>query len=231
MSIKDAKASNWVAERADTTATSFDLKGTSKGYTSFSKAFSAGQTVFYSAHDEDGNREAGYGDFDGSTVITRNPTATLVNGIYTTSAPTKVSFAGEVTVACTFNASAFNTLWTALDAIDPDGDGSINIPPELIGGLVDSLNSKAEQADLDQEIQDRIAGDASLQGQIDALDPTGDREIGWDEVKDKPTDFPPEAHDHDGVYAPVVDEHDIDDSYHTSNEHQSSEDEGNQTHT
>lgn len=195
MSFKDAQASNWVAEIAEPTASGFNLKGSSKGYATFDKAFSATQTVFYSAHDSNGNREAGVATFNGSNLVDRHPTATLVAGIYSKSLPSKVQFSGEVTVACTFNASAFNTLWAALDKIDPDGDGDINIPPELIDGLVAALDSKAEQADLDAEIAARIAGDKALQDQIDALGGGGGASS-WDELTGKPTEFPPEAHTH-----------------------------------
>ena len=86
---------------------------------------------------------------------------------------------------------AFNILWKALDAIDPDGDGNINIPPDLIDGLIDKLDTKAEQSDLEQEIKDRIDGDKALQDQIDALDPNGDSKV-WSEIGGKPTEFPPE---------------------------------------
>lgn len=169
MSMKDAKASNWVAEIATPTSSGFNLKGSSKGYTTFARAFSATQEVFYSAHDDNGNREAGYAQFDGSNLILRRPTATLTNGAYSSGSPPKMAFVGDVTVACTFNAVAFNTLWSAFDQIDPDGDGNINIPPELIGGLVDALRNKADQVDLEKEIEDRIAGDEDLQDQIDGL--------------------------------------------------------------
>ena len=200
MSMKDAKASNWVAEIATPTASGFSLKGSSKGYTSFSRAFSANQQVFYSAHDENGSREAGYATFDGTNLVDRKPTATLSGGVYSASSPSKMNFSGDVTVACTFNALAFNTLWSAFDQIDPDGDGSINIPPELINGLGDALAGKANQVDLDAEIAARIAGDADLQAQIDAIDPDGDLKVEWDEIGSKPTEFPPAPHNHDGEY-------------------------------
>ena len=57
--MKDAKASNRVLERAMALPSGFKLLGTSKGYTSFSRAFEGGDDVFYAAHDEVGNREAG----------------------------------------------------------------------------------------------------------------------------------------------------------------------------
>ena len=193
--MKNAISANWVAENGVATATGFTLKGSGKGYASFMKAFNAGDQVFYSAHDDRGNREAGYATFDGSNLINRHATATLNSGVYQHQSPPKVNFIGDITIACTFNAVAFNVLWKALDAIDPDGDGSINIPPELIDGLVAALNSKAEQADLEKEIQDRIDADKSLQDQIDAIDPDGDRKVDWGEIEGKPSEFPPEAHD------------------------------------
>lgn len=198
--MKNAISANWVAENGVATATGFNLKGSSKGYASFMKAFTAGDQVFYSAHDDRGNREAGYATFNGSNLVNRHATATLYNGVYQHQSPPKINFSGEITIACTFNAVAFNVLWKALDAIDPDGDGNINIPPELIDGLVVALDSKAEQADLEAEIAARIAGDKALQDQIDAIDPDGNRAVSWDEVEGKPSAFPPATHNHDGDY-------------------------------
>ena len=87
-----------------------------------------------------------------------------------------------------------------LSQIDIDGDGNINIPPELIEGLVDALGDKADQVDLEAEITARIAGDKALQDQIDAIDPDGNRTVSWDEVEGKPGTFPPATHNHDGDY-------------------------------
>jgi len=173
MSLKDARTANWVAETATPYNTGFILRGSAKGYTSFSRAFASGSEVFYSAMDERGNREAGYATFNGKDLISRQPTATLVNNVYSKSSPPRVMFNGDVTVACTFNASQFNTLWAALEALDPDGDGSISIPPELINGLGDALRNKADQSALDAEIAARIAGDQFLQDQIDNFDGGG----------------------------------------------------------
>ena len=44
--MKDAQASNWVVEIADATSTGFVLKGSSKGYTSFRRAFDPNTQVF-----------------------------------------------------------------------------------------------------------------------------------------------------------------------------------------
>ena len=203
MSMKNAIASNWVAETCLATSSGFTLKGTSKGYSSFSDAFNVGDEVFYSVHDSEGNREAGHAKFNGSNLTDREPTAALVNGVYSNSAVAKVNFSGELTIACTFNAVAFNILWKALDAIDPDGDGSINIPPELIDGLIDKLDTKAEQTDLEQEIQDRIDGDKALQDQIDAIDLDGDRKVDWSEIEGKPTGSPQRPTIRDGIRLPA----------------------------
>ena len=197
MSMKDAQASNWVAENATPTSSGFKLKGSSKGYATFAKAFSATQEVFYSAHDDSGNREAGYAQFDGSNLILRHPTASLVNGVYQKDSPAKVNFVGDVVVACTFNAVAFNTLWSAFDKIDPDGDGNINIPPELIDGLAGALRLKADQVDLEKEIEDRKAGDADLQRQIDNIEVgEGGGSNKWEDITGKPDKFPPADHAH-----------------------------------
>ena len=184
--MKGARASNWVLEKARSTVSGFELLGTSSGYTSFKRAFKPSDDVFYSAQDESGNREAGWATFDGNNLVGRAPTATLYNGIYSGSSPSKVQFSGKVTIACTFNASAFNILWKALEAIDPDGDGNINIPPELIDGLADALRKKADQVDLEAEIEARKAGDQHLQEQIDDLENNSLSSVKWSDIEDKP---------------------------------------------
>ena len=57
--MKNAVASNWVAETCIANASGFTLGGTSKGYASFSDAFSAGDEVFYSVHDSNGTARRG----------------------------------------------------------------------------------------------------------------------------------------------------------------------------
>lgn len=83
-----------------------------------------------------------------------------------------------------------------LNQIDIDGDGTINIPPELIEGLGGLLDAKADQTDLDAEIAARDSGDANLQAQIDGLGSGGGAST-WDELTGKPTEFPPESHTHE----------------------------------
>lgn len=181
--MRNAKASNWILEQATPLPSGFKLLGTSKGYTSFSRAFEPGDDVFYSARDEMGNREAGWATYDGKDIVGRAPTATLYNNVYTHGSPYKVNFTGNVEIACTFNAAAFNIMWKALQAFDPDGDGEINIPPELIDGLLDALRKKADKVDLEAEVDARIAGDKQLQKQIDNI--TG-HSSNWDSISDKP---------------------------------------------
>jgi len=186
--MKHIRAANWVAETVEPTVGGFKLLGTSKGYSSFKSAFTSPQDVWYAAHDEHGNREAGYAFFTGSALTKRTPTATLLNGVYSHLTPHEVQFKGEVTLACTFNSAAFNLLWESLQALDPDGDGNINIPPELIDGLIESLKEKADQVDLDAEVQARIAGDKFLQDQIDGFEGGGTDSgpVSWESILNKP---------------------------------------------
>ena len=185
--MKHIRAANWVAEKVAPEPGGFRLLGTSKGYSTFKSAFVSAQDVWYAAHDEHGNREAGHAYFTGSRLTKRTPTATLVNGVYSHLTPHEVQFKGEVTLACTFNSAAFNLLWESLQALDPDGDGNINIPPELIEGLIETLKEKADQVDLDAEVQARIAGDKHLQEQIDGLEGgTGGGPVSWESILDKP---------------------------------------------
>jgi hypothetical protein len=185
--MKHIRAANWVAETAESTSGGFDLLGSTKGYSSFKNAFSKPQDIWYAANDEHGNREAGHAYFNGSRIKNRVPTATLYNGVYNNVGPHQVQFKGQVTIACTFNSAAFNLLWESLQALDPDGDGNINIPPELIDGLVEGLRNKADQVDLDAEVKARIAGDKSLQDQIDGLSVGGNNDpVSWESVLDKP---------------------------------------------
>jgi hypothetical protein len=110
--MKGALASNWVVEACESVSGGFKLLGSDKGYTTFAKAFKNGDKVFYAVHDENGNREAGWATANGTSITDRNPTATLVNNIYTEGDNLPpVAFNGRVTIACTFNAVAFDTIW------------------------------------------------------------------------------------------------------------------------
>lgn len=185
--MKHIRAANWVVENATASNDGFTLHGADKGYSTFKAAFSSPQDIWYAASDEYGNREAGHAHFNGSRIKDRTPMSTFRNGVYTGAGPQPTAFQGGVTVACTFNSEAFNLMWESLQVLDPDGDGNINIPPELIDGLIESLRGKADQVDLDAEVQARIAGDRNLQDQIDGLEGSiGNSKTSWDELLDKP---------------------------------------------
>ena len=51
-------------------------------YVAFGKAFNDGDTVFYAAADDNGDREAGYGIYRNQQIVNRVPTATLFKGAY-----------------------------------------------------------------------------------------------------------------------------------------------------
>ena len=112
---------------------------------------------------------------------------------------------------------ALNKIATYVVQLDPDGNTDIDWGD--LDGLKDLLDSKAEQSALDQEILDRIAGDAALQAQIDAIDPDGDSDVDWSDIENKPTEFSPSAHQQGWVtitgkpsdYPPSSHGHDIDD--------------------
>ena len=87
---------------------------------------------------------------------------------------------------------ALNKIAAYVVQLDPDGNSDIDWGD--LDGLKDLLDSKADQTDLEQEILDRIAGDAALQAQIDAIDPDGDSDVDWSDIENKPTEFPPSAH-------------------------------------
>ena len=55
-----------------------------------------------------------------------------------------------------------------------------DIHVDEIEGLEGLLDEKADQSDLEQEIQDRIEGDQNLQNQIDNLEPYDDSQIKQD---------------------------------------------------
>ena len=88
----------------------------------------------------------------------------------------------------------FKKISNAFKVLDPDFDGDIEIGG--IDGLQDALDGKADQSALEKEIQDRKDGDQALQDQIDKLDPDGDFDIDWSDVENKPSEFPPSAHQH-----------------------------------
>ena len=96
--MKDAKASNWVLERAMALPSGFKLLGTSKGYTSLAGLLrpvttcSTPPTMRLAT-------QAGWATYNGKDIINRSPTATLVNNVYTHGSPSKLTSRGTVEVA------------------------------------------------------------------------------------------------------------------------------------
>jgi hypothetical protein len=105
------KSGNWTLESCSTVGTGqLNLTGADFGYTTFQNSHGNGE-VWYSITDGD-NREAGSGTLIGGVITRDRVTATLVNGDYTTGVDLPpISLSGSATVAGTFNAASFNTLW------------------------------------------------------------------------------------------------------------------------
>ena len=158
MTMDQAVASNWVLEKFSDAGDSFTLTGTTKGYASFSRAFQDGTTVFYAASDDDGNREAGWGVYRGNKITERVPTATLSNGQYVDTNPSRLSFRKGGTIAGTFNAIAFNELWKR-----DTGAGmviSVQPPSDPITGMqwLDSSTAEVWIWDDDKWLQFPVGG-------------------------------------------------------------------------
>lgn len=104
-------AGNWTLETTNTVGTgSITLAGSSPGYSKFSDSIPAG-LVWYSI-DDNGNKEAGEGTFDGNNQLVRTTVhATLVNGVYDNTNPQPIALSGSnAIVACTFNTQAYNEI-------------------------------------------------------------------------------------------------------------------------
>jgi hypothetical protein len=152
--FEQAVAGNWVAEdfsprSALSGVGKFCLTGSGLGYSKFSDSIDDGQVVFYAAFDDDCNREAGYGIFnaDEMSITPVETTATLRNGRYIDGDVAPIPFPNGGTITCTFNAVAFNSIWSHL--------WDKNNPHEV----------NASQVDQDNE---RLPGD-SVQSALDFL--------------------------------------------------------------
>ena len=76
-----------------------------------SAAHSVTATRCLYAADDDGNREAGYGVYQSNRITNCVPTAVLINGSYNDNNPGPSLLDGG-NIAGTFNAVAFNELWS-----------------------------------------------------------------------------------------------------------------------
>ena len=108
---------NWIAENSQSTgAGALTLTGAVLTFTRFRDAIPAGG-VWYSIEDANGNREAGYGTFDGTDGLARTEVnATLINGVYNGTNPVAINLSGSQVVAVTFNEQAYVDLLANISA-------------------------------------------------------------------------------------------------------------------
>jgi len=151
-----AVAGNWIAEsftRPDVSdgIGKFYLTGTSKGYSTFGDALSDGQVVFFAAFDDDCNREAGYGVFNGDdqSITPVETTASLANGVYIDGDVAPIAFPNGGTITGTFNAVAFNAIWEHIWNKDN--------PHEVVADQVEQDNEN-ELGDSVQDALDNLSG-------------------------------------------------------------------------
>jgi hypothetical protein len=130
MTIETAQAGNWVAETFTNVDDYLALGGTSGGYVRFRDAFRNGDTVFYSAVDDDNNREAGSATFQDGRLVDRNITAVLRSGVYEEGENLPpVNFRGtNRIVSGTFNQYAFEKLWAHIFNEDNPHNNPFGVP-------------------------------------------------------------------------------------------------------
>lgn len=107
-----ALAAPWVKENCTTIGTgNLILNSNIDTFIRFFDTVSANDLVWYTVEDQNGNREAGIGKFDGTNQLIRETIhATLVSGTFNNTNPTPVSLSGSAIVSCTFNAESYNDL-------------------------------------------------------------------------------------------------------------------------
>ena len=108
---------NWIAENSNSSgAGALTLTGALLTFTRFRDAVPSGG-VWYSIEDANGNREAGYGTFDGTDGLARTEVnATLINGVYNGTNPVAINLSGSQVVAVTFNEQAYVDLVANISA-------------------------------------------------------------------------------------------------------------------
>lgn len=145
MTIETAQAGNWVAETFTNVDDYLALGGTSGGYVRFRDAFRNGDTVFYSAVDDDNNREAGTATFQDGRLVDRNVTAVLRSGVYEEGeALTPVNFIGtNRIVSGTFNQYAFEKLWSHVYNEDNPHNNPFGVPEAPADGKQYSRKNKS----------------------------------------------------------------------------------------
>ena len=161
MTYESAKAGNWVAESFAVVGNDISLLGSSVGYTRFGDALSDGDTVFYSAFDDNNNREAGYATYSSGKLTDRVITATLKAGVYAEGENLPaVDFNGSnKTVAGTFNQVAFEELWGHIfDRENPHEVIAEQVPQNPANGRGDNVQEALDNLSdhVNQNTQDLI---------------------------------------------------------------------------
>ena len=144
-----AVSGDWLAEKFERPDVSggvgkFLLKGTSKGFAAFSDAIKDGQVVFFSAFDDNCNREAGFAVYNASekslTPVESN--SALANGKYLSGDVRPIPFPDGGTICGTFNAEAFNTVWEHVhNKQNPHEVTADQIPQDNYNGLGDDVQT------------------------------------------------------------------------------------------
>ena len=107
----EANIHDLVRESSSTTGSvlSIDLDA-EVGYARFSDASTVGETLYYTIHNE-GNREVGIGTVQANNVLDRTtPLTTLVGGVYTSPASTRITLAGLSQVAISPSAETLHSI-------------------------------------------------------------------------------------------------------------------------
>lgn len=188
-----ARAGDWIAESFTRSGDVFTISGKSAGYSSFADCLNDGQSVFYSAFDEDDNREAGLAVWDASakTLTPVEIHASLVGGAFIKGDPDPVQFSSGGTITGTLNATAFNAIWghvfekgnpheTEADQIDQD-----NV---LLGDTVqDALNKITDFVlNIDPNLDGLVEIDwGDVEGLVEALEKKADKSALEQEVVDR----------------------------------------------
>ncbi|ADD94056.1 hypothetical protein [uncultured phage MedDCM-OCT-S01-C1] len=163
-----ARAGDWIAESFTRSGDVFTISGKSAGYSSFADCLSDGESVFYSAFDEDDNREAGLAVWDASakTLTPVEIHASLIGGAFIKGDPNPVQFSSGGTITGTLNATAFNTIW---GHVFEKGN-----PHETEADQIDQSNES-----LGDTVQDALNKIAAY---VVQLDPDGNSDIDWGDL-------------------------------------------------
>lgn len=107
-----ALAAPWVKENCTTVGTgNLILDSSIDTFVRFIDIVTTDDLVWYTVEDQNGNREAGIGRFNGTNQLVReNIHVTLTSGTLVNSNPSPLSLSGSSIVSCTFNAESYNEI-------------------------------------------------------------------------------------------------------------------------